>query len=222
MLGIPVRVLRVEHTDANSTANVLLLHGQAFSSATWMELGTIQHLAAMGYAVAAVDLPGFGKTPAKAGLDKALFLEQLMYALSFKPQGTVIVSPSMSGSFSIPFLNKHPNLLKGYVPVAPVGADLLKSPPSKACGEPPKKSSITHPLLLRHAPSVLPDLSCYATPTLVVFGEKESSAFLYGCALLSSMPRAATHMIPNARHPAYLDDPQRWHTLLYNFIEALQ
>lgn len=62
-----------------------------------------------------------------------------MYALSFKPQGTVIVSPSMSGSFSIPFLNKHPNLLKGYVPVAPVGADLLKSPPSKACGEPPKK-----------------------------------------------------------------------------------
>lgn len=72
VLGIPVRVLRVEHTDANSTANVLLLHGQAFSSATWMELGTIQHLAAMGYAVAAVDLPGFGKTPAKAGLDKVM------------------------------------------------------------------------------------------------------------------------------------------------------
>ena len=32
----------------------------------------------------------------------------------------VIVSPSMSGSVSLPFLIAHPEKVKGYIPVAPV------------------------------------------------------------------------------------------------------
>lgn len=37
---------------------VLLLHGQAFSSQNWMELGTLQYLAAMNYRAVAIDIPG--------------------------------------------------------------------------------------------------------------------------------------------------------------------
>ena len=37
---------------------VLLLHGKAFSSATWAQLDTIQILAAAGHRALAVDLPG--------------------------------------------------------------------------------------------------------------------------------------------------------------------
>ena len=37
---------------------VVLLHGAAFKSETWLNLGTINILAAMGHHVIALDLPG--------------------------------------------------------------------------------------------------------------------------------------------------------------------
>lgn len=40
---------------------VLLLHGAAFSSQNWVEIGTLPLLAAMGHTAVAVDIPGEGK-----------------------------------------------------------------------------------------------------------------------------------------------------------------
>ncbi len=37
---------------------VLLLHGMAFTSKNWLDIKTIPLLAAMGYHVIAIDLPG--------------------------------------------------------------------------------------------------------------------------------------------------------------------
>lgn len=37
---------------------LLFLHGQAFTSDTWLTLGTLGLVAAMGYSFVAVDLPG--------------------------------------------------------------------------------------------------------------------------------------------------------------------
>ena len=50
------------------------------------------------------------------------FMLELVEALGLGP-APVIISPSMSGRFSIPFLTLYPEKFRGYVPVAPVYTD---------------------------------------------------------------------------------------------------
>lgn len=44
--------------DGTPKQQVLLLHGAAFSSETWLKLGTLQYLSAMGHRAVAIDIPG--------------------------------------------------------------------------------------------------------------------------------------------------------------------
>lgn len=46
------------------------------------------------------------------------FLKAVSEALSLGP--AVVISPSLSGMYSLPFLFQHNHLLKAYVPVAPI------------------------------------------------------------------------------------------------------
>merc|ERR1712218_325083 len=73
-----------------------------------------------GHKVIAVDLPGYGQSDKFTADDRGKFLEELIQTLApnTKP---ILVSPSMSGSFSLPLLERNPNLICGYIPVAPVG-----------------------------------------------------------------------------------------------------
>ena len=68
----------------------------------------------IGHEVIAVDLPGYGKSSKYDG-DRGEFLIKLIKTLSpnVKP---ILVSPSMSGTFSLPLLNKEPDLICGYIP----------------------------------------------------------------------------------------------------------
>ena len=97
---------------------VVLLHGAKFNAETWRGLGTIAVLAEAGYRVLAVDLPGFGQSPA-APIDLHIWLETLLPKLS--PHKPVIVSPSMSGRVALPLVAGNPTALAGFIPVAPVG-----------------------------------------------------------------------------------------------------
>ena len=47
-----------EPVGGTAKLNVLLLHGQAFTSKNWLDLGTLGLIAAMGHKAVAVDLPG--------------------------------------------------------------------------------------------------------------------------------------------------------------------
>ncbi len=83
----------------------------------------MQTLAALGHRVLAVDLPGFGRTPRTQAVDEpGGFLESVISTLS-PDSPVVLVSPSMSGRFSLPVLTGLPHLLCGFVPVAPVTTD---------------------------------------------------------------------------------------------------
>ena len=124
-MPITIEETRVEVGGASIVALVagpqdapalLLLHGARFSSETWRELGTLEHLAGAGLKVVAVDLPGYGGST-RTELEAGLFLERLVDVLGLvRP---VVVAPSMSGAFAFPFVLDHGASCGGFVPVAP-------------------------------------------------------------------------------------------------------
>ncbi|XP_041046762.1 protein ABHD14A [Carcharodon carcharias] len=171
---------------------VLLLHGQAFNSKTWEGLGTLNLLAQQGHRTVAVDLPGFGNTPhleiGKVDKDRADFLLAFLNAVGL--QTPVLVSPSMSGHFSIPFLMFQNQRLKGFIPIAPVGTNHYSAKQYQKI----------------------------QTPTLIVFGELDTNLGLQSLKNLKHLPHHTVFKIPAARHACYLDEPDKFHKALLDFL----
>lgn len=71
--------------------------------------------------------PGLGQSkaaeaPAAVGeLAPVAFLREVCERLSLAP--AVVISPSLSGMYSLPFLHQHQDLVRAYVPVAPICTD---------------------------------------------------------------------------------------------------
>lgn len=169
---------------------VVLLHGGRFSAETWRGTKTIHTLAAAGYRVLAVDLPGFGKSP-RSKVDPKVFLGKLLERLC--PRKPVVLSPSMSGRFSLPLVTTKPESLAGFVAVAPVG-------------------------IPRHRER----LDRIKVPTLIVWGEKDTVIPLEHAALLERrIPGARKIILEGAGHPCYLDKPDQFHAALLAFLKTV-
>ena len=97
---------------------VVLLHGMKFQAETWRELGTLDEVAALGLRVLAVDMPGFGKSPASECLSGEVLL-QLFDALHI--QQAVLIGPSMGGRIALEFAIAYPERVAGLVLAGPVG-----------------------------------------------------------------------------------------------------
>ena len=106
-------------TGPPSDWTVVLLHGARFTSKTWHDLGTLGQLSDAGYHVVAIDLPGYGQSESSA-LASDDYLSRALETL-LADRDVVVVSPSMSGRFSLPFVARHSDRVTGYVPIAPVG-----------------------------------------------------------------------------------------------------
>lgn len=169
---------------------LLFLHGMRFKSLTWQDLGTLNYMACHGYRAVAVDLPGYGESK-KADVSSATFMTNLMKTLNMKQ--AVIVSPSMSGSFSIPFLKDHPEVFKGFVPVAPVGTNKLSSE----------------------------EYGAIEVPTLIVYGEKDESIGLESLKALKNLKNNEIVQLKEAGHAAYMDKPLEFHHHLLTFCDKL-
>lgn len=191
--------LRALESGPASTEGVLLLHGARFSSETWHELGTLDVLGEAGVRTVALDLPGFGRSPAlparegvEAGSRRAEVLRLAMDRAGL--ERAIVVAPSMSGMFLGPFLAEYPDRILGIVPVAPAAAALFSFPVDWE----------EHPA------------------AMILWGEDDMVFPVEGAADLSAaLDNARVEMFPGGSHPCYLDDPLRFHRLLTAFVETL-
>ncbi len=188
---ITVQQSRIHYVEAGAAdwPTMLFLHGASFNSQTWDELGTLAFLAQHSYRAIAIDLPGFGQSePGEFPPPK--FLLELLEQLSLdKP---ILVSPSLSGVYSLPFVATYPDKLAGFVPVAPVGID-------------------TYEHQLRGNP----------LPTLAIWGSNDHIVPVEQADLLCRLlPHAQKVILPDAGHACYLRAITEFHTHILQFSQS--
>ena len=168
-------------------SRVVLLHGASFSSQTWDQLGTLRVLADAGYRVVAVDLPGFGKSAATSA-PASTWLKSFLDAL--KIDSPALVSPSMSGRFSLPLVIDDPERLAAFVAVAPVG--------------------------IRNVQERLDRIRC---PVLAVWGANDKLIPVEQADLLvAAVADGRKVILQGAGHAAYMDKPREFHQALLAFL----
>lgn len=175
---------------------VLFLHGQAFTSKTWEALGTLALLAGEGYRAVAIDLPGYGDSPpvemAVTAQGRSTFLGHVLQRLGM--QTPVLVSPSMSGRFALPFLLAHGDQLAGFVPIAPVGTKDYTAEQYRGV----------------------------QTPTLIVYGDRDTGLAPQALQNLQHLPEHRVAVLRGAGHACYLDKPEDFHQALMDFLRQLK
>ncbi|XP_034442478.1 protein ABHD14B [Hippoglossus hippoglossus] len=195
--GAPLFYRQSEPATGEARMSVLLLHGIRFSSENWLNIGTLETLAKAGCRVVAIDLPGLGQSksaeaPAPVGeLAPASFLKEVCEQLSLGP--VVVISPSLSGMYSLPFLLQHQALIRAYVPVAPICTDKFTAE---------QYQSVT-------------------VPSLIVYGDQDAQLREVSLRNLSNLANHSVVVMKGAGHPCYLDDPDTWHKALTDFLNTL-
>ena len=114
-------------TVESSKITVVLLHGKRFSSKIWEDIGTLgkfvffigkfvchtcnycscpEMLGDQRINAIAIDLPGFGESSSMPVEENTVkFMSELLNEINGKEKKKIVlVSPSMSGRFSLPFL----------------------------------------------------------------------------------------------------------------------
>ncbi|XP_023676823.1 putative protein-lysine deacylase ABHD14B [Paramormyrops kingsleyae] len=195
--GEPLFYRQAEPPGPACRMTVLLLHGIRFSSQNWLSIGTLEVIAKAGFRAVAIDLPGFGNSkaatpPAAVGeLAPGSFLKQVVEALQLGP--VVVVSPSLSGMYSLPFLFQHGPLLGAYIPIAPI---------------------CTEKFTAEQYQSV-------QTPTLIVYGDQDTQLGEVSLNNLKKLANHKVVVMEGAGHPCYLDKPVEWHKILLDFLHTL-
>uniref|UniRef100_UPI00359018D2 protein ABHD14A-like n=1 Tax=Myxine glutinosa TaxID=7769 RepID=UPI00359018D2 len=173
---------------------ILFLHGQVFSSQVWEDTGALTFLAEHGFRSVAVDLPGHGLSEPlqilKDDKSRASFLLALIKAL--RMQQTVLVSPSMSGMYSLPFLMEYSQYLSAFIPIAPAYTEYYSTVAYKSV----------------------------QTRTLIAYGDADTGLGEESLKHLMLLPNHEIFKIPQAKHAAYVDQPILFQEKISTFLSS--
>jgi abhydrolase domain-containing protein 14 len=102
-----------------------------------------------------------------------------------------LVSPSMSGRFAFPLVVEHADRVSAFVPIAPASVD-----------------------------DFVERLKANATPTLIVWGAKDSVIPIDGADVLArALSKSGKLVLEGAGHACYLDRPKEFHAALLAFLD---
>ncbi|NES72593.1 MAG: alpha/beta hydrolase [Okeania sp. SIO2D1] len=190
---IAIQGAKTHYLDVGQVAapSVILLHGASFSGQIWRELGTVELCASQGYRVIALDLPGCGKSEIlSTGSLQELLVDFFTHLQLNSP---VLVAPSLSGGYSLPFILAHGEMLRGFVAVNTVGVSRFA-----------------------------PQLKQVEVPTLIIWGSQDRIISVEQADLLTqAMPNSRKIILENAGHNCYLDAPEEFNKHLLNFLKSL-
>lgn len=173
-----------------SSPTILFLHGASFTAHTWQEIGTLAYFADRGYQAIAIDVPGYGASQS-INFPREEFLGQLLAGIEC--DRPVLVSPSMSGGYSLPFITQSAEKLRGFVAVAPVGINRYQDA-----------------------------IAGIKLPVLAIWGSNDRIVSPKLADLLVELiPQAKKVILENAGHACYMKETEAFHQHLFAFLEDL-
>ena len=126
-----------------------------------------------------------------SSVDADTFIAELIETM--KMVRPVLIAPSMSGTFAFPFIANNPEKVAGFVAIAAVGT----------------------PIYARQ-------LKDHPVPALVFWGTMDKSfPPMAHSGLAKSFSKSKLVTLMGANHAAYLDQPERFHRELLNFLNGL-
>ena len=182
--------IHYRETGKKNPVSVLLLHGASFTAQTWEEIGTLDLLTTQGYRAIAVDIPGYGRSQ-RISVSNLDFLRDILNNLNLNLP--ILVSPSMSGGYSLPFVINYCDQLGGFVAVSPVGIERFQD-----------------------------ELKVIKLPTLAIWGSNDRIVPTEKADLLAElMPHAQKVILTDAGHACYVKKTEEFHEHLIEFIESI-
>ncbi|NXY83397.1 ABHEA protein, partial [Alcedo cyanopectus] len=141
-------------------------------------------------------MSGYGDSPPAETVatvqGRVSFLDRVLQELGmWRP---VLISPSMSGRFALPFLLAQGDRLAGFVPIAPVGTKDYTAEQYQRV----------------------------QTPTLILYGDRDTSLGRQALQNLRQLPGHHVAVVPDAGHACYLDKPEDFHQALLGFLRQLK
>ncbi|XP_045348977.1 protein ABHD14A isoform X4 [Leopardus geoffroyi] len=138
---------------------------------------------------------GFGNSaPSKEASTEAGRAELLERVLrDLEVRNAVLVSPSLSGRYALPFLIQGHHQLRGFVPIAPASTQNYTQEQFWAV----------------------------KTPTLILYGELDRILARESLRQLRHLPNHSVVKLRDAGHACYLHKPQDFHLVLLAFLDHL-
>ncbi len=170
---------------------ILFLHGASFNARTWQEIGLIEKVSQAGYRVICVDLPGYGNSQNLSGFQET-FLISFIKALELNHP--VVISPSMSGNYSLPLVVNNQEKLSGFVAIAPMGIARFKE-----------------------------QLTGVKLPTLAIWGSNDRIVPVSQAEdLVKGMSNARKVILENAGHACYMRATEAFENHILDFINSVK